>query len=552
MDCSYSQAFDFSAMQEQIKNHQKALQVEMSYGTAGFRGDASLMDHIFFRMGILATLRSQSLKAAIAVMVTASHNPENDNGVKLIDSHGEMLSAHWESYASLLGQSSDEDLLDCVKKIIDEEKIESSIPATVLIGRDTRPSSPKLSQSVHDGVRSMSGTCKDFGLLTTPQLHYIVACYNQGRYNVSEEDYYKQFCAAFKSLINNVPVSSPVTVDCAHGVGASKLRKLGDNLGVTTIDIVVHNEGSGSGRLNEKCGADYVKVQQKAPFGLKMEPYSRYGSFDGDADRLVYYTLDSDCNFILLDGDKIGALFASYIKEMLNKSELDLRLGVVQTAYSNGNSTKYLNEELQVEISCVKTGVKHLHKAATVFDIGIYFEANGHGTVTMKSSAMAAIRSLANNQSNDMCGDNSSKSHYAKKLLDLLELINPTVGDAMCDLLAVEAILHLKNWTVKDWSSVYTDLPNRQLKVKVADRTVIVTSDAERQVTSPSGLQAMINQTVTKFPNGRSFVRPSGTEDVVRIYAESDTQENADILAEEVAALVYENASGRGERPRVL
>lgn len=58
----------------------------------------------------------------------------------------------------------------------------------------------------------------------------------------------------------------------------------------------------------------------------------------------------------------------------------------------------------------------------------------------------------------------------------------------------------------------------------MADRTVIVTSDAERQVTSPSGLQAMINQTVTKFPNGRSFVRPSGTEDVVRIYAESDTQ----------------------------
>ena len=43
----------------------------------------------------------------------------------------------------------------------------------------------------------------------------------------------------------------------------------------------------------------------------------------------------------------------------------------------------------------------------------------------MKSSAMAAIRSLANNQSNEMCGDNSSKSHYAKKLLDLLELINP-------------------------------------------------------------------------------------------------------------------------------
>ena len=50
-----------------------------------------------------------------------------------------------------------------------------------------------------------------------------------------------------------------------------------------------------------------------------MTPYARYGSFDGDADRLVYYTLDNDCSFILLDGDKIAALFASYIKQLLNE-----------------------------------------------------------------------------------------------------------------------------------------------------------------------------------------------------------------------------------------
>ena len=62
-------------------------------------------------------------------------------------------------------------------------------------------------------------------------------------------------------------ISSPVLVDCAHGVGAPKLRKLSDKLSAKLIDIIVHNEGSGSGKLNEKCGADYVKVQQKAPFG---------------------------------------------------------------------------------------------------------------------------------------------------------------------------------------------------------------------------------------------------------------------------------------------
>ena len=53
---------------------------------------------------------------------------------------------------------------------------------------------------------------------------------------------------------------------------------------------------------------------------------------------------------------------------------------------------------------------------------------------------------------------------------------------------------------------------------------MITTADAERSVTSPSGLQKLIDDAVKKFPSGRSFVRPSGTEDVVRVYAESDTQ----------------------------
>lgn len=34
------------------------------------------------------------------LMVTASHNPEEDNGVKLIDTMGEMMSISWEKYAT--------------------------------------------------------------------------------------------------------------------------------------------------------------------------------------------------------------------------------------------------------------------------------------------------------------------------------------------------------------------------------------------------------------------------------------------------------------------
>ncbi|KAF0989812.1 hypothetical protein HZS_1122 [Henneguya salminicola] len=40
------------------------------------------------------------ISAAVGVMITASHNPEKDNGVKIIDSNGHMLCQEWEKYAT--------------------------------------------------------------------------------------------------------------------------------------------------------------------------------------------------------------------------------------------------------------------------------------------------------------------------------------------------------------------------------------------------------------------------------------------------------------------
>lgn len=68
---------------------------------------------------------------------------------------------------------------------------------------------------------------------------------------------------------------------------------------------------------------------------------------------------------------------------------------------------------------------------------------------------------------------------------------------------------------------------------------------------TPEGLQDEINELVSKYNKGRSFIRPSGTEDIVRVYAEAVTQEEADKLAAEVANKVYEYAGGVGEPPAI-
>lgn len=71
--------------------HSKAPEFKPSYGTAGFRAAASLLDSTLFRCGLLAGLRAQQCAAAVGLMVTASHNPEPDNGVKMVESSGALM-----------------------------------------------------------------------------------------------------------------------------------------------------------------------------------------------------------------------------------------------------------------------------------------------------------------------------------------------------------------------------------------------------------------------------------------------------------------------------
>lgn len=188
--------------------------------------------------------------------------------------------------------------------------------------------------------------------------------------------------------------------------------------------------------------------------------------------------------FVLLDGDKMAALAAVYMRQLLGHCAPSLaegiKMGVVQSAYANGwvsegasvatyatripaqrihcpadskckiawpvactlltcppppnthtslittlpkpappihspplsracrASTAYLTGELGLPVACTPTGVKHLHHEAKAFDIGIYFESNGHGTVLFKPDVLKKMEGLLDDAVGAQCIESSA------------------------------------------------------------------------------------------------------------------------------------------------
>lgn len=530
-----------------------------AYGTAGFRQAAdSDLEAVVVRIGFAAALRSMRQKGqAIGVMITASHNDESYNGVKVADPHGGMLGPDGEQMAVFL--ANERNIQVAWQYIAQELQLQtassSSMVPVVHVGRDTRVHSPKYRDLLVRSITTIGGYVIDHGVCTTPMLHHVVLhdnfvahlpsaipCRpNVGGYLDLMAYSYAALCST--SQADKCQCTPALVVDCACGVGFIAMLALCqclNKVGIPGKKIIPRNE-PGVGPLNDHCGSEFVQKEQCLPqwYDHSLFTTQYCAALDGDADRVVFFSQDSSGKFRLLDGDKIACLFCHFIQEQLANLEAfmsdacSIRLGVVQTAYANGASTIILKKLLDPEnVLIAKTGVKHVHHSARVFDIGVYFEANGHGTILFGPQFYKAIALLE-----PLVHGNSLASISLRRLQLLPALVNQAVGDALSDLLLVDAILMLQGWSIDEWDDMYQDLPSRQSKVMVPNRTLIQTNQNETKCTKPAGLQQDLEK-VMKMMGGRAFVRPSGTEDVVRIYAEGPTREVADGLAQKAEQIV--------------
>ena len=190
----------------------------------------------------------------VGVMVTASHNPPPDNGIKIVEPNGCMLLPSWELIAEQVVNSvspanevlkhtssfKSTKLQDYFLPLLIRSKMSYTVRQLlmpkphVFIARDTRDSSPKLVAAIKRGLDCLNVPYTDFGLLTTPQLHYVTAHHKK---EYTEECYIKHMTDAyidFVELCNSTGMSDytpQLVLDCANGVGAVSMKKIQHILG---------------------------------------------------------------------------------------------------------------------------------------------------------------------------------------------------------------------------------------------------------------------------------------------------------------------------------
>lgn len=354
--------------------------------------------HVTPTPSVSYVVRSENFDCGI--MISASHNPYYDNGIKIINADGYKLEAEVEQL---------------IEEYIDKEE---------------------------DDIPLATGT--DIGRTVD---------YSVGRH---------RYIGYLMSLATRSFKDVKVGLDLSNGSATTVAKGVFDALGAKTYTI--NNEPDGT-NINNNCGSTHIDVLQKYVLENGLDVGFAY---DGDADRCL--AVDDKGNII--DGDLILYLCGTYLKE---RGELNNDT-VVTTIMSNIGLYKAFD----------KAGIRY--EKTTVGDkyVNENMVANGHS----------------------LGGEQSGHIIFSK---------HATTGDGVLTSLKLMEVMLEKKQKLSELVSEVKIFPQLLVNVKVFDKPTAKNDEdvqkAVKKITEELG------------DDGRILVRESGTEQVLRVMVEAQTEE---------------------------
>ena len=398
--------------------------------------------------------------------------------------------------------------------------------ASAVVGRDPRASGEMLEAALIAGLATVGVDVLKVGVLPTPAIAYLTQYYKadlgvvlSASHNVFSDNGVKFFSKDGKKLADEVedeieknletkvphPTGSEVgrvkemadayeaylshlletvetgalkglkvVVDCANGAASDVAPDLYQRAGAEVIAI--HNAPNGI-NINDNCGSTHMGSLIER---VKKEKADLGIAHDGDADRCL--AVDELGNII--DGDHILALLA---KDFKNSKQLTAET-VVSTVMANlGFKLAMKNES--ISIIETQVGDRYVLEAMEEKNYILGGEQSGH--VIMRNYS--------------------------------------TTGDGLLTALQLMNVVATEKKSLSSISQIVKKYPQILINVSDVDKSKINNDKLQEAVKKA---ELTLNQ------KGRVLLRPSGTESLIRVMVEAETQDIAEKIAKELAEVV--------------
>ena len=386
-------------------------------GLVASGADAYLL-HVTTTPSVAYVRRTEEFDCGI--MISASHNPYYDNGIKLLNGFGEKMD---ESVISLV-----EAYLDGQLEAFGKKWEELPLAKRDLIGRT---------------VDHVAGRNRYIG--------YLISL---GMYS-------------FKGM--------KVGLDCANGASWNIAKSVFDALGAKTYVINADPDGY---NINMNAGSTHIEVLQRFVVDNGLDVGFAY---DGDADRCL--CVDELGNVIT--GDHILYIYGKYMKE---RGKL-LMNTVVTTVMSNFGLYKAF-DELGIDYAKTQVGDKYVYEYMIQNGCRIGGEQSGHIIF----------------------------SKYA------------STGDGILTSLKIAEVMKAKKKTLSQLCEGFTVYPQVLKNIRVIDKAA---------AQNDPDVQAAVTEVAAKLgQSGRILVRESGTEPLIRVMVEAESQQLCEAYVDQVIAVI--------------